>query len=692
MILPKLIREDSAGRYSDVMLASLVVGIVAMMILPLPTFLLDLLITLNISIAVVLLLVSIYLGDAPSFTVFPSLLLLTTLFRLGLNVSSTRLILLQADAGQVIASFGSFVVGSNLVVGAVIFLILTVIQFIVIAKGSERVAEVAARFSLDAMPGRQMSIDADVRAGTLDQEQARRQRANLQRESQLYGSMDGAMRFVKGDAVAAILITSVNIIGGLLVGVLQQGLSVGQAAKVYSVLTIGDGLVSQIPALLIATAAGIVVTRVSSEDAASHLGEDIGRQVLAHPRAIALAAGLLALLALLPGLPATPFLLLAVALGVLAHALVRARRRVLPEAAGSLLQSPSPVAEPESPVVLEVGAALARCAQVDHLQGRLTRELIRALGELMMRERGLPLPSGVLVRPNQARLTSHQYRVLLFGVPEAVGEVRDDVLLAAATTQRVRELGLSPGEEIFLPGLARPITLVPADGAATALRKAKIAVVDAPTQMVLHLGQVLRDHAPRLLGLQEVRNLLDRLQQSHPALVQETVPKVVSLQVLTEVLQDLAAEDISIGDLRQILQALARWGAVEKTPEELAARARHALRRAICHSFTGPESTLRAHVLDHTIEETIQESIRRSQHGADLALEPDLRADIIRAVKRSIHLLPNGPPGVILTRSNIRRPLGRLLQHDLPGLAVLSHDELIPGLKVQHLGRIGLDS
>ena len=312
----------------NVLLAALVVGIVAMMILPLPTLLLDVLITFNISIAVVLLLVSIYVSSPLRFAVFPSILLITTLYRLGLNVSSTRLILLQADAGDVIASFGGFVVGNNLVVGAVIFVILTLIQFIVIARGSERVAEVAARFTLDAMPGRQMAIDADLRTGALDQRQARQARSALQRESQLYGAMDGAMKFVKGDAIAGILITAINISGGLLIGTLQMNMTLADAARVYSLLTIGDGLVSQIPALLISTAAGVVVTRVASEDEQGQLGQDIGRQVLAHPRAIALAAGLMALLALLPGLPAVPFLLLALVMGGVAHHLLRRSRRL----------------------------------------------------------------------------------------------------------------------------------------------------------------------------------------------------------------------------------------------------------------------------------------------------------------------------------------------------------------------------
>src|SRR3954452_4741179 len=310
-------------RYSDMALAGLVVAIVGMMIVPLPTPLLDLLISVNIATGVVLLLVAIYVSDALKIATFPTLLLLTTLFRLALEVSATRLILLRADAGEVIRAFGNFVVAGNLVVGAVVFLILTMIQFIVISKGSERVAEVAARFTLDAMPGKQMSIDAELRAGHIDHNEARRRRSALARESQLFGSMDGAMKFVKGDAIAGIVVLAVNIVGGLVIGVLQRGLDVATAAKTYTVLTIGEGLVSQIPALVISTAAGIIVTRVASEEEGGHLGRDIGLQVMAQPKAIAIAAGLLLLLAVVPGLPGVPFVTLGIVLGLIAWRLLR---------------------------------------------------------------------------------------------------------------------------------------------------------------------------------------------------------------------------------------------------------------------------------------------------------------------------------------------------------------------------------
>src|SRR5450432_2325689 len=365
------------ARYADLALAALVVSIVGMMIVPLPTPLLDLLISVNIAAAVTLLLVSLYVGDALKIATFPTLLLLTTLFRLALEISATRLILLRADAGEVIHAFGTFVVAGNLVVGDVIFVILTVVQFIVIARGAERVAEVAARFTLDAMPGKQMAIDAELRAGHIDAREARARRAALARESQLFGAMDGAMKFVKGDAIAGIVVLGVNVVGGLVIGVFQRGMELGAAARVYTLLTIGEGLVAQIPALLVSTAAGIIVTRVASEEdgASSPLGREIGRQVLAQPKALAISAGLLALLAVVPGLPALPFLVLAAALGAVAWRLLRGPRPDESTAAGSrdgaavpASTLPSPVL---APITVEIGAALAAVLGGDgHQHGR----------------------------------------------------------------------------------------------------------------------------------------------------------------------------------------------------------------------------------------------------------------------------------------------------------------------------------
>ncbi len=693
----KLGRLGGAGaalsRYSDVLLAAGVVGIVAMMIIPLPTFLLDLLITTNISLAVILLLVCIYISDALRIAALPSILLITTLFRLGLNVSSTRLILLQADAGEVIRSFGEFVVSGNLVVGGVIFLILTLIQFIVIAKGSERVAEVAARFTLDAMPGKQMAIDAEVRAGAIDLDEARRLRAALQRESQLYGSMDGAMKFVKGDAIASILITIINIVGGLLIGVLQRGMPVGDALSVYSILTVGDGLVSQIPALLISTGAGIVVTRVASEDEGAHLGKEIGEQVLAQPRAIAIAAALLGLLALVPGMPTVPFLLGAAVTGSIAYALLH-RRGAGRRPAGSLerrgeaalaVAPPGEELSPPAPVAVEAGEALAPLLD-GRGDGRFLGELIPGLRELLHAELGVVLP-GVQVRALRA-LAPRGYRLLLGEVPLEQGEVAAGPL-ALASPGALAAAGLAATPRA-LPGVAGPCHEL-APGAEEAARAAGLELVDTATQVALHLGRVLRAHASELLGIQEAQELLDALERTHPALVHEVVPRAVSLPTLAEVLRRLVEEGISIRDLRAVLQALSEWGPVEKDPLLLTEHVRGALRRAISYRYASEARVLHAYLLDPAIEEAVRDSIQRTERGSYLAIEPDLSRDIVEAVRRQVELLPPDEPlPAVVTAAPVRRYVRRLLEVDFPELPVLSYGELVPDLQLRPVARIAI--
>jgi type III secretion protein V len=688
---PRWLRSATASsarlsQWSDVLLAAGVVGIVAMMIIPLPTFLLDVLITTNIACAVVLLLVCIYISDALRIAALPSILLITTLFRLGLNVSSTRLILLQANAGEVIRSFGEFVVAGNLVVGAVIFLILTLIQFIVIAKGSERVAEVAARFALDAMPGKQMAIDADVRAGAIDLEQARRRRAQLQRESQLYGSMDGAMKFVKGDAVAGILITVINIVGGLLIGVLQRDLPVGDALRLYSILTIGDGLVSQIPALLISTGAGIVVTRVASEDEGAHLGKEIGEQVLAQPRAIAIAAALLGLLALVPGLPLVPFLLLAALTGSLAVVLLRARRAERPAAAALQREEPAPEElPPPAPVAVEIGAG----HELDEESQRLWSSLLPGLRELLYGELGVLVPT-VQLRDAQADLAAGRYRIRLGEVPVAWGELPLGRLLALADAEALARLGLGAAEPQILPGVGAPCCAVPAD-AQPLLDRHGIERLDPAAQLCLHLGQVLRSHAHELCGIQETQQLLDLLERTHPALVHEVVPRAVSLPTLAEVLRRLLEEGISIRSLPEVLQALAERGPLEKDPVLLTEHVRGALRRAISWRYAGEGQTLYALLLDPAIEQAVRESIQRTDRGSFLCMEPDLCREIVTAVRRQLELQPAGaPPLAVLTGLEIRRYVRRLLEGELPELPVLSYSELAPELQLRPVGRVSL--
>ncbi|MDB4980535.1 MAG: type secretion protein LcrD/AscV [Myxococcales bacterium] len=652
------------ARHGDLVLAGVVVAIVAMMIVPLPTVLLDLLLSINIAAAVTLLLVSLYVADATRIATFPTLLLITTLFRLALEISATRLVLLRADAGEVIHAFGNFVVAGNLVVGAVIFVILTIVQFIVISKGSERVAEVAARFTLDAMPGKQMSIDAELRAGHIDHLEARRRRGALARESQLFGAMDGAMKFVKGDAVAGIIVLLVNVVGGLVIGVLQRGMEPGVAARTYTILTIGEGLVAQIPALLISTAAGIIVTRVASEDEGAQglLGRDIGRQVLAQPKALAIAAALLGLLAIVPGLPALPFLVLAAALGTVAWRLLRAPAEELAVAdamaptadgaatrAGAEAPLPPPVL---TPIAVEVSAQLGAAlgAAEPEASGLFLWETVPFVRERLFAELGVPLPT-VRLRAGVSGLVGGAYVLRLNEVPLARGEV---------------EVPMGRGE----------VALDDARAASTQLGDAILAL--------------MRRYGHELIGVQETQTLLDSLERTHPALVREVVPKLVSPILLAEVLRRLVEEGISLRNLRDILGALAEHAPHERDAVALVEHVRGALRRTITFQHAGG-GVLTAFMLDALIEETIREAIHRTPTGSYLALEPQLSRDIVMAVGRAVGPAGTGAPGtVLLTNAEIRRYVRRLVETEHPGLPVLSYQELAPEAQIRPVGRISL--
>ncbi len=617
-------------RWSDIVLAALVVGIVAMMIVPLPTPLLDLLLTLNISIGVVLILVSLYIPDGLSIASFPTILLVTTLFRLALNVSSTRLILLQADAGEVIRSFGQFVVRGNYVVGAVVFLILTLIQFLVIAKGGERVSEVAARFTLDAMPGKQMAIDAEQRAGAIDPGEARRRRKHLQRESQFYGAMDGAMKFVKGDAVAGIIITVINILGGLAIGVLQRDMSAGDALRTYGLLTIGDGLVSQIPAILISTAAGLVVTRVASEDPDSSLGADIGAQIFGQPKAIAVAAVFLIGLSLVPGLPTVPFLAIGVLAGVLARGLYRAKR---PSAVAGATEGDRERQKREAPmpVVVPVEVSVADDLVEDEA---LDAALARVRAELFA-ELGVPIAP--------IRMT-----------------VRGTGLAAGRYIIRLQEVPMGEGS-------------TSGDGSADA--------------SAAHVGAVLRRHAHEMPGIDEVQSLLDALERAYPTVVRSAVPKPVGLQLLTDVLRRLVEEGVSIRNLREILQTLVVVAPGERDPVMLTEHVRAGLRRQLTYRHTRGAASLGAYVLTPEIESAVRESIQRTATGNYLAIDPEISKDIVAAVKRGVS---GTTSPVLVTQADVRRYVRRLLELDLPDLAVLSFQELSPEVTVQPVARIGV--
>ncbi len=629
---------------ADIALAAMVVLVVGLMIVPLPTWVLDVLISANLSAAVTILLVVLYVPDAIAIATFPTLLLLTTLFRLALNVASTRLILLQANAGEVIKAFGSFVVRGNYVVGAVVFVVLTTIQFVVIAKGSERVAEVGARFTLDAMPGKQMAIDAELRAGTMDGNEAKRRRRVLQRESQFYGAMDGAMKFVKGDVIASIIIVLVNIVGGLAIGVVMKNMPVEGALRRYGLLTIGDGLVTQIPALVLSTAAGVLVTRVASEEADTPLGEELARQLLGVPKALQVASAFVLMLAAVPGLPAPPFLVLGVALFLVGRARARANTVELRRAATEpTLQdrSRSRANEPAFvPVVvpwsLELSDDLA--PMLDRV-GQSVRSAAIEMRERLFGELGVPLPAPRLrvrsgLDPRHVVLSLHEVPSHVLVLPDGLSD--DDV----CTWIRDRTL------------------------------------------------ESLRARAADFLGLAEVQRLLDELEQFAPATVRNVVPKPVTLVLLTDVLRRLVEERVSVRDLRGILEALSTVASTEKDALNLAEYARSQMRRAITFRLTAGRASLDVVLLDPILEDTVRRAITRTAAGAFLTLPPQSARDVLASVRRAVTAAPPADgPTVILTQPDIRRFVRKLVEAELPATIVVSFAELLPEVSLKPVAR-----
>ncbi|HEX8440583.1 type III secretion system export apparatus subunit SctV [Archangium sp.] len=697
-------------KYSDIVLACVVVAIIGMMIVPLPTLLLDVLLTLNISISVVLLLISLYVPQALRLSVFPTLLLITTMYRLALTISTTRLILLTGDPGEVVEAFGHFVVQGNFVVGLVIFVILVIVNFIVISKGSERVAEVAARFTLDAMPGKQMSIDADMRAGSMDQEEGKRKRRDLERESQLFGAMDGAMKFVKGDAIASIIITVINIVGGLVIGVMQKGMDVGSAAEKYVLLTIGDGLVGMIPAILISTCAGIIVTRVGGDEEGNHLGKDIGTQLTAYPKAIAIAAGMLFVLGLIPGLPKIPFFLLGAGAGYGAWKMMQKEKLGAAGeepglTAGETPEGETPLAtEPQAkepinpdselfipvvtPIVLEVSEALVPFVDSRQDNGKFLFELIPFMRDGLFVELGVRFP-GVRARGNN-NLPPGAYQIQINEVPVVTGQATIGHVLVNDTVDRLRLMNIQ-GFEAVNPATRQPAAWVPEQNREM-LEAAGLTTWDVPGYMILHLAAVLRRQAREFVGVQETQSMLDQLEKAFPAIVKEVIPKVVNVLKLTDILGRLVEEEMSIRDLRGILQALAEYGQVEADNVMLTEHVRSSLRRYVSHKYARGTGTLVVYLLDPQIEEAIRGSIKRTSAGTHLALEPDIAQEIVQAVKSECgHLPPSAQRPVILTAMDIRRYVRKLLEYEFnPPFSVVSFQELSPDLNIQPVARISI--
>ena len=686
-----------AANRNDIVLAVMIVAIIFMMILPLPTLLVDVLIGVNITLSAVLLMVAMYLPTPLAFSSFPSVLLVTTLFRLGISIATTRLILLQGDAGSIIDTFGNFVVGGNLVVGLVVFLILTIVQFVVITKGAERVAEVAARFSLDAMPGKQMAIDGDMRAGTIDMDEAKRRRRSVEKESQLYGAMDGAMKFVKGDAIAGLIIVAVNLLGGIMIGMLQRDMSAAKAMQTYSILSIGDGLISQIPALFISICAGIIVTRVQSDEGPSNVGKDIGSQILAQPRALIIGGCIALGMGLIPGMPAVVFVLLGVPLIGMGIAM-RPRRKV-DEKTGEITEVPALAASdaasrkpqqrgdgtdefvPTVPLILDVADNLRASLKADELN----EELIKIRRALYF-DLGVPFP-GIQLRFND-RLEPDSYHIVLTEVPVAQGTLRAGRVLVRESADKLTALGLEfDKDRPFLPGVE---TVWVASSVADLLSRAGMSFMNPTQILTFHLATVLRKYSSEFIGVQETRFLLSAMEQRFPDLVKEAT-RVMPTQKIGEILQRLVSEDISIRNLRTILESLVEWGQKEKDSVLLTEYVRGSLKRQISFKYSSGQNMLPAYLLAPKVEETVRSAIRQTSAGSYLALDPAASRKLVDNIKKAVGKLPtSGARPVLLASMDIRRYMRKLIEADLYDLQVLSYQELVPEVNIQPLARVDL--
>ncbi len=674
-----------AVRSSDIVVAAAVIAVVIMLIVPLPEFLLDLLLTFNIAASVVVLLVSIFTTQPLQFSSLPTLLLIATLFRIALNVSTTRLLLLTGEAGQVILQFGKFVIGGNTAVGLIVFLILIVVQFVVITKGAERVSEVAARFTLDAMPGKQMSIDADLNAGLITEADARSRRREIEREADFYGAMDGASKFVKGDAIAGLIITAINLLGGFVIGMMQLGMTFGDAWAHYSLRTVGDGLVSQIPALLISTATGIVVTRAAGE---SGLGGELGKQLGGDPSLLLLAGGVVALMGLVPGLPTIPFViiggfLLALGLMLRQRMIAAARAPVELEAeplpiTNDVLPETSVSLAPLDPLEVELGYALVPLAEPTKGGDLLDR--VVAVRKQVATNMGLLLPY-IRVRDNLA-LTPYQYVIKLRGIEVGTYELQPD-----------RYLAMDPGGlDEQVPGQA---TTEPAFGLAAIWisphdkQRAELigyTVVDPVSVLIAHLTEVIKEHAQELLGRQEVKALVDSLKESHPALLEELTPRLLTLGEIQKVLQNLLKEGVPIRDLVLIFEALADWAAVTKDADQLTERVRAALGRTIVN-YLGIGPVVQALTLAPDLEQSLLAA--QQQRNGGPALDPHLAQRIVESIGREGQNMANqGMLPVLVCSPNLRPVIRRIAQHAFPKLIVLSYAELDPRLEIEAVGVI----
>lgn len=674
------------GRYGDI-IAIAIVAVIMLIVIPVPTFLVDMLLTLNISLSLVIFLLSMYIKEPLQFSIFPTMLLITTLFRLSLNFSTTRLILGKGYAGEVIDAFGNFVTGSNPIVGFIMFLILVIVQFMVITKGAERVAEVSARFTLDAMPGKQMAIDADLNSGLINELEAKDRRKKIQREADFYGAMDGASKFVKGDAIAGIIITLINISAGFAIGMLQMDMGFSEALSKFTLLTIGDGLVSQIPALLISIAAGMVVTRAASN---SDLGTDIISQLLSEPRILYFASGALIILAF-TGLPPVPNIILSFLLAFMGYTLQRTIRDVQneekikaedveveeirkPENVMTLLQV--------DPIELEFGYGIIPLADVN--QGGDLLDRVVMIRRQCALDLGLIVP--VIRLRDNIQLKPNDYVIKIKGIEIASGELMFDNFLAMNPGTADGEL---EGTKTIEPAFGLPAVWI-SENQKERAEMMGYTVVDPPSVIATHLTEIIKNHAHELLGRQDVQKLIDNIREGYPALVDDVIPKQLSIGDVQKVLANLLKEGVSIRDMVTIIETLADYAPVTKDTDMLTEYVRQSMRRSITKRFI-IDMQAKVITLDAVLEQTIMDSVQQTEYGSYLNLEPNIAQRIISNLLKEVQKLAStGEQPIILASPVVRLYFKRMTEQVAPGLVVLSYNELDPLVEVQSVGVVNI--
>lgn len=660
---------------SDIFVAVSILVILSVMILPLPPFALDIFLSLSLSLSIVVLITCIYIKKPLDFSVFPSILLITTLYRLSLNIASTRLILLKGNegpdaAGQVIKSFGSFVVGGNYAVGLTIFLILIIVNFVVITKGAGRIAEVAARFILDAMPGKQMAIDADLNSGLIDESDARKRRADISREADFYGAMDGASKFVRGEAIAGLLITGINIIVGFIIGTLQKGMTMSEAAQTFTILTIGDGLISQMPALLVSTAAGLLISRAGKE---TDLSQDISNQILLNPKTLGTASGVMIILALIPGLPHIPFLILSAASGALAYALSKPTDETEREKEPETVQEPSIESFTEiDSLTLEIGYGLIPLVESKKAD-LLTK--IKAMRRQLAHQIGFIIPA-IHIKDN-LQLRPHEYSFLIRGMEIGRGEIMMDHFLAVSS-QKTEAIEGIPTKE---PSFGLPAFWISSKDVENAQMKGYM-VVDPSTVIATHITELVKKHSWELLTRMEVQNILDAVAKIYPKIIDELIPTQLTLGSVQRVLQNLLKEQVAITDKITILETLLDHAPSTKDPDILTEHVRQALSRFITKQYVTPENDMKVITLDPRFEKDLAQAVESNG-----AISPDIISKLLKTTEKIItENAARGIQPIMLCSAQVRRFLRRITERFLPSLVILSNAEISPSVKLQITG------